>query len=158
VRLPIALSFAFVALAGAAVAATQTAPAAPQAAAAKPAAAEPERIKVQHILIGFAGSVPGKEITRTQEEAKTLAYELLKRARGGEDFGALVKQYTDDSAPGIYAMANRGVPPKPGEYQRTQMVAAFGDTGFPLNVGEVGIADQHPQKSPYGWHIVKRVE
>lgn len=44
----------------------------------------PAHITVQHILIGFAGSVPGKGITRTQDEAKKLAYEVLARARKGE--------------------------------------------------------------------------
>ncbi len=119
---------------------------------------EPDRIRVQHVLIGFKGSVPGKDITRTQEEAKKLAYEILERARKGEDFGALVKQYTDDAFPGIYGMTNDGVEPKQGEYPRRRMVPAFGDTGFPLAVGEIGIADYDLQKSPYGWHIVKRIE
>ena len=41
---------------------------------------EPEHIQVQHILIGFSGSVPGKRITRTQEEARALAYDLAQRA------------------------------------------------------------------------------
>ena len=42
---------------------------------------EPDHIQVQHILIGFTGSVPGKPIRRTKEEAKTLAYDLLEQAR-----------------------------------------------------------------------------
>src|SRR5262245_19734238 len=99
---------------------TQTAPAAP-------GAAEPEHIQVQHCLISFTGKVPGKNITRTQEEAKKLAYDILGRAKKGEDFGALVKQYTDDAAPGIYGMSNRGVAPAKGEYPRQGMVPAFGD-------------------------------
>lgn len=123
-----------------------------------PAAAEPEHIKIQHILIGYSGSVPGKAIKRTQEEAKTLAYELLKRAKAGEDFAALVKANTDDAFPGIYGMSNKGVAPRQGEYLRTKMVPAFGDAGFPLKVGEIGMADFDPEKSPYGWHIVKRLE
>jgi parvulin-like peptidyl-prolyl isomerase len=123
-----------------------------------PAPAEPERIKIQHILIGFSGSVPGKPITRTLEQAKTLAYDLLKRAKAGEDFAALVKANTDDAFPGIYALANKGVTPQQGEYARTRMVPAFGDAGFPLKVGEIGMAEFDQQKSPYGWHIVKRLE
>jgi len=151
---------------------SQTAPAAPSKSATQPAqapqpaqggksmpaAAEPEHIKIQHILIGYSGSVPGKAIQRTQEEAKTLAYDLLKRAKAGEDFAALVKANTDDAFPGIYGMSNRGVAPRQGEYLRTKMVPAFGDAGFPLKVGEVGMADFDPEKSPYGWHIVKRLE
>jgi foldase protein PrsA len=130
----------------------------PQTKPPKEASKEPERIRVQHVLIGFKGSVRGKNITRTQEEAKKLAYEILDRARKGEDFGALVKQYTDDAFPGIYGMVNDGVTAKQGEFPRRRMVPAFGDTGFPLAVGEVGIADHDATKSPYGWHIVKRIE
>jgi parvulin-like peptidyl-prolyl isomerase len=119
---------------------------------------EPDYIRVQHILIGFQGSVPGKNITRTKEEAKKLAYEILERAKKGEDFGALVKEHTDDAFPGMYGMANDGKPEKGGFYPRRGMVPAFGNTGFPLEVGSIGIADHDPQKSPYGWHIVKRLE
>ena len=122
--------------------------------------AEPEVITVQHILIGFAGSVPGKGITRSRGEAQQLAEAVLERAQGGESFDALVRENTDDSAPGIYKMANRGVPPDPTQklFARDAMVAAFGDVGFPLEVGEIGMAAYDPRKSPFGWHIIKRIE
>jgi len=126
---------------------------------AEPAkAAEPDHIQVQHILIGFKGSVPGKNITRSLEDAKTLAYQLLERAKKGEDFDALVKEYTNDMPPGIYSMSNNGVANNPGEFPRGRMVPAFGNTGFPLKVGEIGIADYDPKTSPYGYHIVKRLK
>ena len=118
---------------------------------------EPEHIEVQHILIGFTGSVPGKRITRTKEEALTLAYDLLSKAQAGESFDALVKEHTDDSPPGIYGMSNRGVAPGPREYAREGMVGAFGDVGFKLNVGGYGVADHDPETSPYGYHVIKRV-
>jgi|RhiMethySRZTD1v2_1073278.scaffolds.fasta_scaffold351000_2 hypothetical protein len=133
----------------------------PAAQAPAAPAVEPDYITVQHCLIAFKGSLPKPTVTRTKEEAKTLAYEILEKARKGEDFDALVKQYTDDAAPGIYTMANTGKPPRnpiPKEFPRGKMVAAFGDTGFPLPVGGYGIADYDPKKSPYGWHIVKRIE
>jgi hypothetical protein len=119
---------------------------------------EPDHITIQHVLIGFTGSVPGKNITRTREEAMKLAEEILARAKKGEDFDELVKKYTDDAAPGIYSMANKGVTPAAGEYARGRMVPAFGDAGFPLQVGEFGMAPYDKDKSPYGWHIVKRVK
>lgn len=121
-------------------------------------AKEPERVQVQHILIGFKGSVPGKPITRTMEEAKALAYQILERARKGEDFGALVREFTDDRPPGVYAMSNNGVTPNPGEYARSGMVPAFGNVGFAISVGNIGIADHDPKTSPYGWHVIKRVK
>ena len=122
--------------------------------------AESEYVTVQHILIGFTGSVPEKTITRTQTEAKKLAEELLARAKAGEDFDALVREYTNDSHPGIYKMANLGVPAdiENGVYPRDRMVQAFGDVGFPLEVGGIGLAVYDPEKSKYGYHIIKRIE
>lgn len=139
----------------------QTKPSTPAAPAAPPAAtapsAEPEHIQVQHILVAFTGTAASKK-PRTQEEAKKLAYELLDKAKKGADFDALVKEYSEDMYPCIYGLSNNGVTPAQGEYPRNRMVAAFGDTGFPLKVGDVGIADYDPKKSPYGWHIVKRLK
>ena len=67
---------------------------------------QPQHITVQHILIGFKdavgfqGSAPPKAAARTQEEAKTLAYQVLDMAKKGQDYDQLVAQYTDDQAPG----------------------------------------------------------
>lgn len=120
---------------------------------------EPEVVVVQHILIGFKGSVRGKAIERTKKEAKILADELLARARAGEeDFDALVKQYTDDKHPGTYKMTNRGAPRMSGAVPRDDMVPRFGDVAFSLAVGEVGLAEYSATSSPYGWHVIKRLE
>ena len=131
----------------------------------KKTSGQDEHITVQHILIGFkdavgfqrGGSVPPKAATRTQEDARKLAYELLDRVKAGEDFGKLVKEYSDDGGAGIYAMANAGVTPFEGESARDGMVPAFGDVGFTLKIGEVGISDYDQAKSPYGYHIIKRI-
>jgi cyclophilin family peptidyl-prolyl cis-trans isomerase len=129
------------------------------------AAQQPERVQVQHILIGFKdatgfqGQAPPKAAGRTEEQARTLAYELLNRARAGEDFGTLVAEYTDDSAPGIYGMANFNVQTSGAdEFSRSGMVAGFGNTSFGLDVGEIGMSDYDPYASPFGWHIVKRIK
>jgi hypothetical protein len=155
-----ALTLLVFAVAGLALAqdSSQTPPAKakPEAKPAEPAAgAEPEHIEVQHILIAFTGTRASKT-PRTQEEAKKLAYEVLEKAKKGEDFDALVKQYTEDQVPGKYKMYNKDVKPVQGEFPRTGMVAAFGDVGFKLKVGEIGIADYDPAKSPFGYHIIKR--
>ncbi len=127
-------------------------------AAEKRASEEPDHIKVQHILISFKGAPRMRGVTRSLEEAKELAYEVLERAQKGEDFDALVKEYTNDQAPGIYSMSNNGVTPAQGEYPRGRMVGAFGNVGFVLEVGEIGIADFSTATSPFGWHIIKRIE
>lgn len=119
---------------------------------------EAEHIEVQHILISFKGSIPKPSVTRSQEEAQALAQEVFERAKKGEDFDTLVKEFTDDAYPGRYSMSNTGVQPDQGEYPRERMVAAFGDVGFRLKVGEVGMAAYDPETSPYGWHIIKRTK
>lgn len=127
--------------------------------AVRAAREEPDVVVVQHILIGFKGSVRGKAIERTKKEAKALADELLLRARSGaEDFDALVKQYTDDRHPGIYKLTNRGAPRMNGAYQRDDMAGRFGDVAFSLAVGEFGLAEYSATASPYGWHLIKRLE
>lgn len=126
------------------------------------AAGEPKLITVQHLLIGFEGSVPGKPITRTKEEAEALAKELLAEAQKPDaNFGQMVSKQTDDSYPGIYMMANNEVKVNemPAGYTpRKRLVAAFGDVGFKLKLNEVGLAPYDTARSPYGWHIIKRIE
>jgi peptidyl-prolyl cis-trans isomerase D len=123
--------------------------------------AEPEHVSVQHILIAFRGSLPGdQKVTRSQADAEKLALQIFERAKGGEDFDAMVKTYTNDSYPGIYKMSNREVAPDVSkrEFSRTRMVKAFGDVSFSLEVGGVGLAVYDPATSRYGWHIIKRLE
>jgi parvulin-like peptidyl-prolyl isomerase len=120
--------------------------------------AEPDYIKVQHILVGFAGA-PRLKCTRSKEEAKRLADTIFAEAKAGARMEDLMDKYgTDDSKPGIYGMSNTNAAPKSGYTKRTGMVPAFGNVGFPLKVGEVGMAEHDARNSPYGWHIIKRVE
>ncbi len=120
--------------------------------------ARPERdaknVKVQHILISFGGA--GTRATRPKKEAEALAADVYAQIVAGADFDALVTKHTDDSPPGIYAMTTGAA--SGGVHARTGMVPAFGNVGWRLDVGEIGIAPHHPTKSPYGWHIVKRLE
>lgn len=130
-----------------------------------PPGEQPDAIRVQHILIGFrdAAGFQGREAPvgaagRSEAEAQELAEQLLARARRGEDFAALVVEHTDDQAPGIYGMTNAGVAEREGYYPREGMVSAFGDVGFSLEVGEIGMTRYDPASSKYGWHIIKRLE
>ena len=124
-----------------------------------------DRITVQHLLVGFEGSVRGKNINRSKAEAQKLAEELLTKAKSGADFDELVKDHTDDSFPGVYNLVNFGIEgdkTNPNRekwvYKRGEMVAAFGDVGFVLDVGEFGLAPYDSEKSPFGWHLIKRIK
>ena len=43
-------------------------------------------------------------------------------------------------------------------FLRSGMVPAFGNVGWRLDVGEVGVAAHHRSDSPYGFHVIKRLE
>ena len=117
----------------------------------------PDVVTVQHVLISFKGKI-SKPVERTKKQAEELAWEIFDRAEAGEDFDALVKEYTNDSHPGIYTMVNRGVAQPPGTSKRDNMAVNFGDVSFRLDVGEIGMAKFHAELSPFGWHIIKRIE
>ncbi len=121
---------------------------------------EPDNVTVQHILIAFKGSIPKEDLIRNRNKAELLAKEIFERAKNGEDFDALVKEYTDDQHPGIYKMSNIGIDPDKSkdEYSRARMVKAFGDVSFKLQVNDIGLAEYDPEASKYGWHIIKRIE
>ncbi|MHC4952889.1 MAG: peptidylprolyl isomerase [Planctomycetota bacterium] len=119
---------------------------------------EPDAVTVDHILISFGGA--GTKATRSLEDAKKLASDILDQLRNGADWSQLKPKYSDDPGPdgrggGPYSMLN-SMERKRGN--RGGMVPAFGNVGFKLNVGEIGVAGFDPRNSPYGWHIIKRVK
>jgi len=70
-----------------------------------------------------------------------------------------MKDLSDDPGGGAYMMSNNGVRPTSGdEYPRNKMVPAFGDVGFKLEVGAIGMSTYDPRTSPFGWHIIKRLK
>ena len=125
-----------------------------------PAASEPDYVTVQHILIGFEGTLPDKNITRSKSEASALARELYERAEAGEDFDTLVEEYTDDSVPGVYGIANHDGQPDQARqiYARSDMAQNFGDVSFSLEVGGIGLAEYHEKHCKYGWHVIVRIK
>ena len=115
---------------------------------AKPELAD-TNITLQHVLIAFQGAPRITGVSRSKDEAKVLAEKVWLEAIGGADFKALMKQHSNDGGGGEYPMTKAG---------RAGMVAAFGNVGFRLKVGEIGVAPWDAQASPYGWHIIKRVK
>ena len=117
----------------------------------------PDRITVDHILIAVKS--PRMPDGQAPEAAKALADDILKQLEAGADWADLKPKYSADPAPGgPYALANHDVTPGSGEYPRAGMVPAFGDVGFGLEIGEIGIAAYDPEASPFGYHLIKRVK
>ncbi|MBL8696448.1 MAG: peptidylprolyl isomerase [Planctomycetes bacterium] len=65
---------------------------------------------------------------------------------------------SNDPGPGKYGMFIDSKQRKAGDYPRNEMAGAFGDVGFTLKLNEVGLAVHDPVKSPFGWHVIKRIE
>lgn len=124
-----------------------------------PQAREPARVVVQHVLIAHEGAqLPG--VTRTIPEAERLAAEVLGRARNGDRFDDLVRLYSDDRHEGgVYRIANFNAPlEKQGEIERASLVKGFGDLAFRLEVGAVDVVAYDAKRSPYGFHVVQRLQ
>jgi len=116
---------------------------------------EPPRVTVQHILISFAGA--RTLASRTKAEAEKRAGEILARAQNGEEFAALMK-FSDDPSEGTFSLTNHGVAPQGNEFNRSAMVKSFGDVSFKLRVGAIRMVPFDPKDSPWGFHIIKRIQ
>jgi peptidyl-prolyl cis-trans isomerase D len=123
-----------------------------------PYSSSADHISVDHILIAVKNSrMPA--VRRTEAEARKIAEDLLAKLRAGGDWAAAKRTNSEDPPPGgPYGMSNRGVRPVGGEIPRDSMVPAFGDVGFSLAVGEMGLASYDARTSPFGFHIIKRVK
>jgi peptidyl-prolyl cis-trans isomerase C len=108
---------------------------------------QPELVRASHILLVTADPKTGTEFTEEQKAAKRKQMEgLLKRARAGEDFAKLAKEYSEDP----------GSKEKGGEYKfpRGQMVPEFEAAAFTLNTNQVSDIIT----TRYGYHIIKLLE
>ncbi len=118
-------------------------------------------ITVQHILVGVKErGLQG--VTRSEAEAEQLTAQLYAKIQAGEDFDTLVKNNTNDSHPGIYTLSAGEGNPAARIFGRSEMVGAFGDVGWRLEVGQVGVAPFDPSgsepPSPFGYHIIQRLK
>ena len=92
-------------------------------------------VRASHILINFDAG---------KDESKSEATAIMNRAKRGEDFGDLARQYSKDPGSG----QNGG---DLSFFGKGRMVAPFEEAAFAASVGEI----VGPVETQFGWHIIK---
>jgi len=107
----------------------------------------PDTVRASHILLSTVDPKTTRALPDDQKAARRKEAEaLLKRARAGEDFAKLAREYSDDTV-----SKARG-----GEYTfaHGQMVPEVEAAAFAMNPNQIGDI----VTSSYGYHIIKVIE
>ena len=102
-----------------------------------------ESIRASHILLMYAGS-ERSNATRSKQEAYDEIVRIKQRIDAGGDFAQEARQHSD-----CPSSARGG---DLGHFGRGQMVPAFEQAAFALEVG--GVSDI--VETPFGYHIIQR--
>jgi peptidyl-prolyl cis-trans isomerase D len=102
----------------------------------------PEQARAAHILV----RVPDGSDSAVRTLKRAQAEKLLEQVKGGKDFAALAREFSDDKASAV----NGG---DLGSFSRGNMVPAFEQAVFNLKPGEIsGLVE-----SQFGYHIIKLI-
>ncbi len=102
-----------------------------------------DEVQASHILLMYEGS-SRSTATRSKDEAEAEIKALAEELAEGGDFEKLAAENSDCSS------ATRGG--DLGKFGRGQMVGAFEDTAFALDVGETsGVVE-----TDFGYHLIQR--
>ena len=108
----------------------------------------PETVRAAHILIVTRDAVTGQEMSEeTKKDKKQQIDKLLDRAKKGEEFAALAREYSDDpgskNSGGEYTFAR-------GQFRNPE----FESAAFALKTNEIsGVVT-----TAFGYHIIKLYE
>lgn len=108
---------------------------------------KPERVRAAHILLSTMDMRTRKALPDSEKQKKKeIAVTLMERARKGEDFAKLAREFSEDPV-----SKDNG-----GEYTfpRGRMAKEFEDASFGQRVGSVSDVVE----SQYGYHIIKVYE
>ncbi|MFC1713216.1 peptidylprolyl isomerase [Candidatus Poribacteria bacterium] len=101
-----------------------------------------EQVKASHILIKVAPDADDQ----AKSDAKSEIQAILEKARGGEDFAELAKEYSQGpSAPSGGDL---------GYFTRGRMVKPFEDAAFSLEMGQIS----EVVETQFGYHIILNVD
>lgn len=104
-----------------------------------------DKVKASHILISTVDEGTNKPISNEKKkEAKNKAEDIYKKAKEGEDFAKLAKEYSQDE----YSATNGG---DLGFFEKGKMVPEFESAAFALDKGQIS----EIVETQYGYHIIK---
>jgi len=96
------------------------------------------KVHLHHVLI----ALPGKPTEAELDKAKARAAEVIEKARAGEDFAKLAKEYSDDTS-------TRDDGGDLGEIERGTIATEWEQVVFAMDKGEV----RGPISGPRGLHV-----
>jgi peptidyl-prolyl cis-trans isomerase D len=99
----------------------------------------PEEVRASHILLKTEG--------KDEAQVRAQGEDLLKRAKAGEDFAALAKQYSEDDSNNV----NGG---DLGYFPRGAMVPEFEQAAYTMKAGEISDLVQ----TAFGFHIINVID
>ena len=116
------------------------------------ATGRPAKIIAQHVLVTYRGAKRApKGVVRSKAEAKARAEEVVTKLKGGEDFAALVKTYSEDEG----SVDRQG---SVGKFAPGDMDPAFSAAAFALSVSPQPGSDSAPVETPFGFHVIRRTQ
>lgn len=99
----------------------------------------PEEVRARHILFRVAPDAAPADKAAARKQGE----EVLAKAKGGADFAALAKEYSQDS--------NAAEGGDLGSFGRGVMTPAFEQAAFALAPGQIGDVVE----TPFGFHVIK---
>jgi peptidyl-prolyl cis-trans isomerase SurA len=101
------------------------------------------QVRASHIFVAIPETADAAVVAEKQAQAQ----KLLERARAGEDFAKLAKQYSDDAA----TRADGG---DLGTFGKDMLPKAIEELVFSMKVGEIA----GPVRADRGFHVIKLIE
>ena len=109
---------------------------------------EPAKVGVKHVLVKYKGSKNADAgITRTRPEACLRAIQARDKIRDGADFGAVVKEFSDETG----AATREG---SLGSVERKDLAKPFADAAFELSINQLSDVVE----TEFGFHVIFRTE
>jgi len=99
----------------------------------------PKTVEARHILIKVDPNADAEEVESARKRIETV----LDKAKEGQDFAELAKQYSEGPT------KDRGG--NLGAFRKEAMVKPFADEAFSMKAGEIS----EPVRTRFGWHIIK---